>query len=185
MQCYPDFVLNCRFLCTGNSYHTIGHSYRVGFSTVKVILQETCQAIWDELQPELVPVLNKEMWRGIAQRFDSKWQFPNCIGAIDGKHVMMRCPPNSGSKYYSYKGYFSMVLLTVVDADYRFTLLDIGSYSSNSDGGIFANSALGIEYMDHRLGVPSGQSLPGLEHKGPMPFVMIGDAAFPGCSDLL
>ncbi len=66
-------------------------------------------------------------------------ELPNCVGAIDGKHVMMRCPPNTGSKYYNYKGYFSMVLLAVVDADYHFILVDIGSYGSNSDGGIFAN----------------------------------------------
>ncbi len=151
---------------------------------VKGIMQETCQALWDALQSELLPVPNEDMWRGIAQRFETKWNFPNCIGAIDGKHVMMQCP-NSGSKYYNYKGYFSMVLLAMVDADYYFILLDIGSYGSNSDGGIFVNCALGMEYMDHRLSVPTGQTLPGMEHKGPMPFVMIGDAAFPGCTDLL
>ncbi len=62
-----------RYLCTGDSYHTIGHSYRVGFSTVKGIVFKTCQALWDALQPELMPVPDENLWRGIAQRFNTKW----------------------------------------------------------------------------------------------------------------
>jgi hypothetical protein len=64
----------------------------------------------------------------IARGFHERANFPNCIGAIDGKHIRIIKPKDSGSRYYNYKSYFSVVLLAICDADYTrmFTFLDIG-----------------------------------------------------------
>jgi len=43
------------------------------------------------------------MWKNVEAGFNSRWQFPNCIGAADGKHVAVQAPFKSGSKYYNYK----------------------------------------------------------------------------------
>lgn len=29
----------------------------------------------------------EEMWKHIADDFYTIWNFPNCLGAIDGKHI--------------------------------------------------------------------------------------------------
>ncbi|KAL3210345.1 hypothetical protein MRX96_008863 [Rhipicephalus microplus] len=58
-----------------------------------------------------------ETWLHIAEGFSRTWQFPNCIEAVDEKHIQIKCPPNSRSMYFNYKGTYSIVLLAVVDSD--------------------------------------------------------------------
>ena len=72
-----------------------------------------------------VPSSEKE-WEDKANAFMGKWNFPNCIGALDGKHVNKKCPKNTGSYYFNYKGTFSVVLLGLVDADYKFIYINVG-----------------------------------------------------------
>lgn len=125
-----------------------------------------------------VPSTHNE-WRIIAENYNDRWNFPNCVGAIDGKHITLRAPENTGSLYFNYKGTFSIVLLAVVDANYQFIYLDIGAYGRNSDGGIFSHSSFGKKLIQKKLGLPPKRALPGGEHLGSMPYVFVGDEAFP------
>ena len=68
----------------------------------------------------------RELWLSKAQRFNSKWNFPNCVGAIDRKNIVMQAPPHSGSSSFSYKGTFLIVLMAIADADYGFTYISVG-----------------------------------------------------------
>lgn len=73
------------------------------------IVIEVCQAIWIALQPLYLPEPSCELWTQIAEDFYSKWQFPNCVGAIDGRHMHIQAPCNSGSEFFNYKKFFSLV----------------------------------------------------------------------------
>lgn len=73
-------------------------------------------------------------WMNIADTFDKMWNFPHCLGALDGKHILMQSPINSGSKYYNYKSSFSIVLMALVDAEYNFLFVDIGCQGGVSMG---------------------------------------------------
>lgn len=118
-----------RYLVTGDSMQTISFSYRLGHSTVSYIIEETCQAIWRALSVEfLQPPKSSDEWKKISEGFADIWNFPHCVGAIDGKHILMQAPPNVGSQYFNYKGTHSTVLMAVCDYNYCFLLLDIGDY---------------------------------------------------------
>ncbi|CAI6376538.1 unnamed protein product [Macrosiphum euphorbiae] len=166
-----------RFLATGNSFRSIGFNYRLGFSTVREIVKEVCDAIWNRLGPIVMPPPTEEMWKNVAAKYKKMWHFPNCIGAIDGKHINIQCPINAGSTYYNYKGSHSVVLLALVDADYKFIAMDVGSYGRNSDGGIFSQSVIGQKLNNKTLNVP--EPAPLTENGDPQPYVIVGDEAFP------
>ncbi|XP_042176962.1 protein ALP1-like isoform X1 [Oncorhynchus tshawytscha] len=166
-----------RFLSTGDSYSTSGFSFRVGRSPVAGIVPSVAQAIWDCLVGEYMPVPKEEDWRAIAAEFLERWNFPNCLGSIDGKHVVIQAPPCSGSQFYNYKGTYSVVLLAVVDAIYYFCVVDVGAYGKGRDGGTLRDSAFGQALQDGTLEIPP--SLTGAEDLGPVPHVFVDDKAFP------
>ena len=62
---------------------------------------------------------NAEEWLKIAKVFDKKVQFPNCLGAMDGKHLLMQPPANAGSRFYNYKHSHSVVLLAIAGPNYE------------------------------------------------------------------
>lgn len=126
---------------------------------------------------EMLPTPTVEMWKSIANDFYTLWNFPNCLGALDGKHVNIQAPSNSGSLYFNYKKTFSIVLLALVDSHYNFISVDVGAYGKNSDGGIFANSNLGKALQRGTLSVPGNVALPGTSNEAP--HVIVGDEAFP------
>ncbi|GFO18497.1 nuclease harbi1 [Plakobranchus ocellatus] len=112
-----------------------------------------------------------ELWAKTPDGIFSKWDFPNCIGSIDGKHIPLSKPPNFGSLYYNYKDFFSIVLLAVADAYGRLLVVDIGSY-----GGIFNANCLGKHLCEGSLDFPAAKKIPGTELI--TPHVFVADEAF-------
>ncbi|XP_033945025.2 uncharacterized protein [Pseudochaenichthys georgianus] len=168
-----------RYLASGDSLVSLAFSYRLGCSTVREAVHLVCAAIEKMMMERFLPRPTEDTWKEVAQGFWEKWNFPNCLGAIDGKHIVIQAPPLSGSQYFNYKKTFSIVLLALVDADYRFRVIQVGDFGRTSDGGVYAGSDLGKGLEARTLHVPTSTSLPGAAHLGEMPFVMVGDAAFP------
>lgn len=91
----------------------------------------------------IIPSPTEDQLRQISRQFFSKWNFLNCVGAIDGKYIRIKAPKRSGSLYLNYKEYYSIILLAVVDADCKFTAVDISSYGREGDAGIYLKSKIG------------------------------------------
>ena len=83
------------------------------------------------MREDFIPTPTKEIWELITSGFENRAYFPNCIGAVDGKHIRLTCPLNSGSMYFNYKGYNSIVRMAVADSKYRFVYTDVGSYGED------------------------------------------------------
>ena len=90
---------------------------------------------------------------------------PHVTGVIDGKHVRIKCPKDTGSLYYNYKGFFSLVLLVICDADYCFTLFDVGQYGS---GGLI-HSNMGGYFEDHSNNIPQPEPVKACDFD-PLPY---------------
>ncbi|KAJ8914118.1 hypothetical protein NQ315_016193 [Exocentrus adspersus] len=135
---------NTLYFSTGASFRSFAFSFRMGKTTVSNIISETSEAIWNSLYPAHMPIPSQNDFQKIAKRFYEIWNVPNCVGVLDGKHIRVCCPDNSSSMCFNYKGFFSIVLQALVDADYRFIHIDVGGYGKQSDGGTFKASPLSI-----------------------------------------
>lgn len=175
--------LTLRYLASGDNMTSLHYLYRVGKSTVPKIIVETTEVLWLTLQPQVLPPSTIQTWTTIAEDFENKWNFLNCVGAIDGKHVTAQCFKNTGSTFYNYKGTYSTVLMGVCDADLRFTYVSIGSAGKESDGGIFQSLDFGRCIEIETLPLPPSKALPGTNTCLPAEFV--GDAAFPLLKNLM
>lgn len=71
------------------------------------------------LLPIYMKAPTEDEWRHISKNFLAEWNLLNCIGAIDGKHITIQAPTNSGSMYFNYKKTFSIVLMAACDSKYK------------------------------------------------------------------
>lgn len=114
----------------------------------------------------------------VSEQFRRRWNFPNCIGAVDGKHIEIKKPANSGSYYFNYKKKFSIVLLALVDANYEFIVAEAGANGRVSDGGVLSNSKFYEDFKVNKFNIPQSAHIhDDFPHK--MPFVLVSDDAFP------
>ncbi|KAL7296896.1 hypothetical protein TKK_0010286 [Trichogramma kaykai] len=182
---YPEerLVIALRSLATGGSYSTLAYTFMRETSTVSGVIIEFLDVMWSVLQPVHMPVPAVRDFKRIAEEFLEKWKIPNCIGALDGKHIRIKKTANSGSLYYNYKKYFSSVLQAVVDANTRFITIDICKYGSLSNGGIFNASLTKMALTEKILTIPTPSNLPSSHVK--CPHFFIGDGAYTLCDYLM
>ena len=170
--------LTLRYLASGESFRSLEFQFRIGRKTISSIILDVTKAIVKELSSDYLSTpTTTAKWLEISQKFLLRWNFPNGIGAIDGKHIVIEQPSNSGSHYRNYKGTDSVILMGMIGPEYEFLYADVGINGRNSDGGIWANCSLKIALESNAINVPDPEPLP---HRSKiMPFVCTGDDAFP------
>ncbi len=122
-------------------------------------------------------------WKEVASTFENDWNLPHCVGALDGKHVVIQAPKNSGSEFFNYKSTFSIVLFALVDGNYNYMFVDVGCQGRISDGGVFQGSQLYTMLNGKTLNLPLPEELPGRSMK--IPYFFAGDSAFPLSENLM
>lgn len=127
---------------------------------------------WDQLQCR---PLQKKRGKMLQQNTSKCGIFQIALGPSTAS-ILISSALLMLSIYYNYKGSNSIVLLALVDADYKFIAIDIGSYGRNSDGGIFSKSAIGKKLHSKTFNVP--EPTPIVENGNPEPYVVVGDEAF-------
>ncbi|XP_051173476.1 uncharacterized protein LOC127289535 [Leptopilina boulardi] len=170
-------VITLNVLAHGDSLYTTSNYFRIGFSTAYSIIAEVCPIIWECLQPlYLKGNLVAEDWMVNAQGFRAKWDMPNCIGAMDGKEIEIKAPPNSGSLYFNYKKFHSFKLMAMCNAFCRFSWVDIGDYGSVSNVSAFQHTEFYRRLERNLTNLPNPTYLP---HSNDIStYFIIGDGIF-------
>ena len=179
-------AITLRFLALGDGFRSCAQQFRVGLSTSRNIVQETCQAIIRILgSKHLVTPSTAEEWLLIANHFEQRWNFPHCIGCVDGKHIRISQPKNSGSYYHNYKDFFSIVLMAIAGPDYKFLYVDIGAEGKASDGGIWTKTSFykSLNKTENPLKIPGPSYIHGVPNR--IPYVLLADDAFALSPNLL
>ena len=165
------------YMAHGCSYTSMKFSWRMAHNSISTIVSETVEAIVREYAGELIAFpQTKERWKEMSQLFWDRWNFHHTLGAIDGKHIAIVKPANSGSTFFNYKKFFSIILLAICDANYEFFWVDIGTPGAAGDAQIFNRSEF-VQLMEaHQLPVPDADPLPGDDAR--IPYFLVGDDAF-------
>ena len=110
----------------GDYLFTISEMTGLGTPTVCNIVIEVSRAIIENLWEESVgrhwPKTEAEFLEKMIE-MESMWQFPFCFGAVDGCHIPIRCPSGgreANKEYHNFKNFYSIVLMGMVDAKYRY-----------------------------------------------------------------
>ena len=112
----------------------------------------------------------------MVEKFRTRCNAPLAVGAIDGKHIAMKKANKYGSDSYNSKGFFALMLLALVDAEYRFLWVNVGSIGYSSNAQIFNRNNLMEKTEDGSLGLPPPESL---GEGGPdLHYFLLGDDAF-------
>ena len=90
--------------------------------------------------------------------------------------MALKKPKNTEALYHNYKGFFSIVMLALVDGQYKFRWVDAGTEGSCSYGQIFNASQLKRRIEDDRIGFPDPAPI---TQGGPdVPYFILADDAF-------
>lgn len=165
-----------RFLATGESLRSLAFQFRVSHQYISTIVREVSSAVRSQLLAEALPAPTTEALEENERKFCQRWNYPNCVGAIDGKHVRIVCPANTGSAHFNYKDFFSTVLLAIVGPEYKYVAIDVGAYGREGDSGIFHRSTFGKSIYDGTFVFPPPKNLPGTDTVAN--HVIVGDEAF-------
>ena len=149
-------------------------------STVCHIVVEVCKATVEELWSEAVDRHFPKSDEDFKERLldiDAEWQFPYAFSGTDGSHLPIKCP-NGGQEamkqYYNFKNLYSVVLLALVDAKYRFIWASLGAPGNTHDSTYFQSTSLWDETNAGKVLPDKNCVVDGVE----TPSVILGDGVF-------
>ncbi|XP_064470075.1 uncharacterized protein LOC135384820 [Ornithodoros turicata] len=156
---------------------SLQYAFRMAHNTISNIVAEVTVAIYDVLKEDFVKVPATPCeWKVVADQFSALWQYPHCIGELDGKHVVIMPPPKTGAMYRNYKGTFSVVLMDLVDAELNFLYVDIGRKGRMNDSGVWNSCNLRVKLESSPSVLPQPQVLPHSSMSAP--YVIVCDEGF-------
>ncbi|XP_065069830.1 uncharacterized protein LOC135694882 [Rhopilema esculentum] len=165
----------------GDYLYSIGEMVGLARSTVTRIVNEVTQVIvfclWEQFVSNNMPKTEDEFQSKILD-MEELWQFPCSWAAVDGCHIPIKCPPggqSSRKEYHNFKNFYSIVLMALVDAKYRFIWGSCGFPGNSHDSIILQSTSLWKKIKDGKMIPEICQQIDAVK----IPPLILGDSAFP------
>lgn len=136
--------LSIWLLSNKDSYREAGILFRLHKSTVSVIFHNICELL-SESRCDFIKWPNPEEQENISKAVLKRYNFPNCVGFIDGCHIQILAPKNNPVDFHNRKEVHSVVLQAVCDCNLKFTHIFLGQTGRAHDARVFRESSLGDE----------------------------------------
>lgn len=166
-----------RHMRAAMSYQDLSAEFRIGVATVCKIIKQVSVAIVEELCDEVLKCpTTVEEWLRISKNWENDTEFPHVLGAMDGTHIPIQKPIGSGSLFYNYKKFCSIVMMALVDANYKVLWCDIGAHGCCSDAQIFNYSTLKAKIESNEINFSPAKPLD--DENFDLPYYIVSDEAF-------
>lgn len=139
-------LITLRYLATGNYQRVDGDLMGVSQSSVSRIIHQVIQEIAKK-SSRFIHFPNYEERVELKDRNFMRYGLPSVIGAIDGTQIPIKSPGGENAEVFrNRKGFFSINVQAVVDADGCFTNVVCRWPGSTHDSTIFNNSRLCADF---------------------------------------
>ncbi|KAI8118956.1 Protein ALP1-like [Lucilia cuprina] len=147
-------AITLNYLAYGTSLQSLAYKHKLGKSTIREVVLSTCTVLWNLLSPIYLCEPTTSQYADIADEFNSKWNMPNCVGAIDGKHVSHRHRIMKKDTHN-----INMLIIGACDAKYKFTAVSVESFNNQSEEELLKLSAFGNALLSGNLSLPASKPL--------------------------
>lgn len=120
----------------------------------------------------------------IMEGFLVRWNFPQCLGAVDGTHIPIKAPQDHHCDYFNRKHYHSIILQGICDSECRITDVFTGWPGRSHDARVFSRSTIGGRVLKSTLVAGQNSLYRTINGQVIGPF-LVGDAAYPLCKQLM
>ena len=171
-------VMLLKRLGKGLDYQEIGDKFGVGASTAcqKV---NTAMSFLIETKKYMISRLQEgRNLEAIIEGFLTRWNFPLCLGAIDGTHIPIKAPQNHHTDYFNRKSFHSVILQAVCDSECRITDIFAGWPGRAHDARVFSRSNIGQKVINGTLVTGHDTLARDINGTTIEPF-LVGDPAYP------
>ncbi|CAJ0606312.1 unnamed protein product [Cylicocyclus nassatus] len=131
-----------RYVTQGITFKAYALDIGISISTVAAIVREVTEAIIIDMHSEAFPRIKRGKFIQVARITQERYDYPRAVGFLDGKHIHIKKPARSGSIFYNYQHYNSIILLALCDCDHRIIAYDVGAPGRADDAGVLRDSAL-------------------------------------------
>jgi len=130
------------------SYRELETSFGISQGSVQNFTKRFCITVLENLQYAIKWPTDQSM-QEVVEGFappEFRKRIPNVIGAIDGSHIPIQRPQvEYHQRYINRKGFYSVVLMAIVNHMEKFTYVYTGQPGSMHDSRVFKQSIFGVK----------------------------------------